>query len=319
MRIALTIKKVTMKKSFNIFLTALLFIILSACGERVPVTVSLNSDTGSVIGTKITLTGNIENKTRVYTKTANTIDIFFEKVVPGKYVLKVEHEDYFPIEEREIIVLTNAPAYVVNLYKNGPVRFNISANVGSAEGAIVEIKNDEGQIQTAVLQGESVFFQRLIPGDVTLEITHDDYFWFQRIGIAAIYLVGVHDITLCRRGQSNGYVFYDKGFYSDNWRYLEATPAHAEIELNWYFSQVAFAELNFNGFTDWYLPTMWELNLMYKNLRLYEFGEFRNRWYWSATTTEDNISYAWLQAFDSGVNSPGEKRIAYQARAIRKF
>ena len=308
-----------MKKSLKINLITLLLTLLIACGERVPITVTLNSDSGSVIGTKVTLISNAENKKRVYTKTANTIDVIFDKVVPGTYTLKVEHEDYFPVPEKEIILLAYAPAYVVNLYKNGPVRFNISANIGSAEGAIVEIKNEEGQIQSAVLQGESVFFQRLIPGDVTLEITHDDYFRYQRIGLAAMYLVGVHDIMLCRRGQSNGYVFYDKGYYSDNWRYLEAAPAHTEIELNWYFSQVSFYELNVNGFTEWYLPTVWELNFMFQKLKMNDFGDFQNRWYWSATTTEDNISYAWLQAFDSGVNSPGEKRIAYQARAIRKF
>jgi hypothetical protein len=32
---------------------------------------------------------------------------------------------------------------------------------------------------------------------------------------------------------AGGFVFYDKGFYSDGWRYLEAAPASSEFNADW--------------------------------------------------------------------------------------
>ena len=308
-----------MKKSLLTILVVGLSILMSACGERVPVTITLNYDAGSVIGTKVTLTDHSINKPRIYKKTANTIDVVFEKVIPGQYVLTVEHEDYFPFTETEIMVQTSMPAFIVNLYKNGPATFNISTNIGSANGAIIVIKNDVGQTQQITLQDKSVTFPHLISGILSIEITHDNYFAYTSSGISAISLVGITDIMLSRKGQANCFVFYDKGYYSDGWRYLEAAPAHTEFELNWYFSQINSEELDFNGFTDWYLPSRSELNLMFQNLKMNKMGDFRNMWYWSSTGLDDKITHAWLIAFDNGVNYPGEKRIMYQARAIRKF
>jgi hypothetical protein len=34
-------------------------------------------------------------------------------------------------------------------------------------------------------------------------------------------------------GPAGGIVFYDKGFVSDGWRYLEATPAGTEFTADW--------------------------------------------------------------------------------------
>ena len=308
-----------MIKSLKVVLVVILSILTSACGERVPIMVTLEYDTGSVIGAKVTLTSSGENKPRVYSKTANTIDVVFEKVVPGKYILAVEHEDYFPFPEVEIIAQDSASPFIVNLYKNGPAVFSITSNVGSVNGAIVTIMNDEGQTLQQTVQGWNIYFPRLIPGTLSVEVSHDDFFTYSKSGISAISLVCTTEIMLARRGQANCFVFFDKGYYSDGWRYFEAAPAHTEFELNWYFSQVSSMELGFNGFSDWYLPDRYELNLMFQYLKMNNIGGFRNIWYWSSTPLDDKISHAWLIAFDSGINYPGEKRIMYQARAIRKF
>ncbi|MFA6260572.1 MAG: DUF1566 domain-containing protein [Bacteroidia bacterium] len=69
------------------------------------------------------------------------------------------------------------------------------------------------------------------------------------------------------------------------------------------------------GFGDWYLPSKYELNLMYLNKQvvpgmLYEF-------YWSST--EYSHQYAWVQGFYAGVQEKHDKSMNKYIRAIRAF
>jgi len=116
------------------------------------------------------------------------------------------------------------------------------------------------------------------------------------------------------RGPAGGIVFYDKGEFSDGWRYLEAAPANTEFRTQWWGSEYRFswigeqgyeigdgkwntrnisgfihrdywsssniaavkcAALNYNGFNDWFLPSKDELNLMFINLHQRGLGGFR--------------------------------------------
>tara|TARA_B110000285_G_scaffold118929_1_gene134712 strand:- start:1007 stop:2380 length:1374 start_codon:yes stop_codon:yes gene_type:complete len=90
------------------------------------------------------------------------------------------------------------------------------------------------------------------------------------------------------------------------------------------------ANLNLNGFDDWYLPSKDELNLMYNNLHLYGFGNFvmdfnnpMNSWYWSSTDGESNGEAAWVQSFyDEGYQATydvGIKTFDNNIRAVRGF
>ncbi len=82
-------------------------------------------------------------------------------------------------------------------------------------------------------------------------------------------------------------------------------------------------DLNQGGYTDWYLPSKHELNLMYMNIGQgaaapnNNIGQFSNGNYWSST--EINANEAWYQLFLLGGQTAGNKNNSYAVRAIRSF
>ncbi|MCX2680144.1 DUF1566 domain-containing protein [Galbibacter sp. EGI 63066] len=98
-------------------------------------------------------------------------------------------------------------------------------------------------------------------------------------------------------------------------------------------------ELTLDGYTNWYLPSKDELDLIYSNLHLNGFGDFEdgeseccNGWYWSSTEFEDQDNYetngyeaAWVQSFrngDDGLQTTydiGIKGFENHVRAVRSF
>jgi hypothetical protein len=82
-------------------------------------------------------------------------------------------------------------------------------------------------------------------------------------------------------------------------------------------------DLNLGGYTDWYLPSKVELNLMYQNigqgnaLGLGNVGGFANIFYWSST--EIDTSTAWGQYFTNGYQGGYNKGSNFYVRAVRAF
>ena len=66
---------------------------------------------------------------------------------------------------------------------------------------------------------------------------------------------------------------------------------------------------------DWYLPSKYELNLLY--LQKNVVGGFAADLYWSSTEIDNQ--YAWNQYFDIGYQNQGNKYVATHVRAIRSF
>jgi hypothetical protein len=149
-------------------------------------------------------------------------------------------------------------------------------------------------------------------------------------------------------GPAGGYIFYDKGSYSDGWRYLEAAPSDQSTSAPWGCWGVSIsgadgtavgtgeqntldieagcttpgtaadicANLSLGGYSDWFLPSIDELNLMYKNLKLFGVGGFGD-YYWSSS--EFYSSVALLQNFSNGNQYTHHKDITYLVRAVRAF
>jgi len=153
--------------------------------------------------------------------------------------------------------------------------------------------------------------------------------------VPAIYRVG-------DTGPAGGLIFYDKGNNSGGWRYLEAAPYEAEFlapwsvrlrgvlnmvgntqdnigsgrqntrliaELlsqtggEWDSAVIKINELEINGFSDWFLPSLGELDLMYGNLKRRNLGDFMDGWYWSSTEYRQGADLGWgvsAQNFSNG-------------------
>jgi hypothetical protein len=116
--------------------------------------------------------------------------------------------------------------------------------------------------------------------------------------------------------------------------------------------------LRIGGFSDWFIPSQDELEILYRNLKptarnnyLYgrsgvnasavpptlaysagvplqtaapgfaDDGEqaFANEWYWSSTQHAASDDYAWTQDFDSGYQTRDGKSASLRARAVRRF
>ncbi|MBU4257544.1 DUF1566 domain-containing protein [Patescibacteria group bacterium] len=172
------------------------------------------------------------------------------------------------------------------------------------------------------------------------------------------FTIGASNVTLYAQwtpyvlrdtGPAGGYIFYDKGYYSYGWRYLEAAPSDQSASTEWGCYGVSIsgadgtavgtgeqntidieagctafgtaadicANLGLGGYSDWFLPSKDELNLMYENLKVFGVGGFAEYNYWSSS--EDGAYLAWLQDFYNGNQGSYYKFNTLRVRAIRAF
>jgi hypothetical protein len=77
------------------------------------------------------------------------------------------------------------------------------------------------------------------------------------------------------------------------------------------------ADLVLNGYSDWYLPSIGEVQLMYSRLHLQGLGGFSGSWYWSSS--QFYPGYAWHMYFYNGNVNDANKDYTDQVRAVRAF
>jgi hypothetical protein len=152
-------------------------------------------------------------------------------------------------------------------------------------------------------------------------------------------------------GPAGGIVFYDKGTYSDGWRYIELAPKDTEVFLEWgsltridgTIQETGSArqntqriidfltkngetnkaaqycvELNINGYSDWYLPSHRELQEVYMKVFNKKIGNLLfGRSYWSST--EKGYNEAWAIQMSPGGGEVSKKYSNRCVRAIRYF
>jgi TolB-like protein len=149
-------------------------------------------------------------------------------------------------------------------------------------------------------------------------------------------------------GPAGGIVFYDKFSSAGGWRYLEAAPAETGQKFPWgnVRAETSYAlgdgkrntqllveelrkakiggavqyfdDLEYGGYSDWFLPSRDELDLMYRNLKEKGLGGFGSERYWSSSY---NSSYPHGQGqnFSNGEQGVWGRDNSYSVRAIRQF
>ena len=164
-------------------------------------------------------------------------------------------------------------------------------------------------------------------------------------GNTAVYNIG-------DTGPGGGIVFYDKGYSSENWRYLEvaltdlgpdmwASTAHNNTDIPDAVQSLgkgksntdailaedanapaakACKEYRGGGKNDWFLPSKDELNLLYLQVQAGMIGGFSGE-YWSSSQYDSiYINTAWSQDFSNGTqNGKGKIFSSCLVLPIRAF
>jgi len=112
------------------------------------------------------------------------------------------------------------------------------------------------------------------------------------------------------RGPGGGIIFF-----AENDVYMECSMDIGTY--NW--DQAVSTAKNYKGggFTDWHLPTIGELDLMYKNLAQKRLGGFGGNEYWSSSQISKNK--AWARYFDDFRHYEKNKSRILLVRAVRAF
>jgi len=155
-------------------------------------------------------------------------------------------------------------------------------------------------------------------------------------------------------GPAGGYIFYDKGSYSNGWRYLEAAPESTEwTDKHWgiYGTLIGGTEtgigtgqnnttiivtwlnsygetdcaaqlcdaLIYGAYDDWFLPSKDELNLMYTNLKVFSVGSIASHIYWTSSESDPDIVF--IQYLGNGGLGRCHKEddFRFMVRAVRVF
>lgn len=159
-------------------------------------------------------------------------------------------------------------------------------------------------------------------------------------------------------GPAGGFIVYDKGIRTDGWRYLELAPAETEFEyIEWGGSGTLVGELQkdigsglentkrivsvfgpkeprrgnnypakmcddlaYNGYSDWFLPSIEELKLVYSNLIAKDLGDVADpnmHTFWSSN--EQGAALAWYMTAAKGASSDGNRDFKNKSRAMRRF
>ena len=159
-------------------------------------------------------------------------------------------------------------------------------------------------------------------------------------------------------GPAGGYIFYDKGNYTNGWRYLEVARNDISIGTSWGCAGTTIASLGtatgtgqsntskissscatsgiaaklcdqaiINGYSDWFLPSKDEFNLIYQNIHKIGLGNFAsntgsnssvqsyNR-YWTSSQVSP---YGWAQDFTPYYQQIQSKSDDSRVRPIRAF
>ena len=161
--------------------------------------------------------------------------------------------------------------------------------------------------------------------------------------------IGSANYTVGAQGPAGGYIFYDKGSYSNGWRYLEVYPTTVYgpwgcqgTSIAGTSAAVGTGETNtalilancttagtaaqlcdnfsINGFNDWFLPSSGEMDLIHDVLFVNNIGNIPNAFHWTSTQyAAQGAMYGVLYDNDFGTSDIQAKNISLTAIPVRGF
>lgn len=175
--------------------------------------------------------------------------------------------------------------------------------------------------------------------------------------VAPIMVKSEGPYVIGNRGPTGGWIIHDKGNDADGWRYLEAAPEDQTPD-SWRHKGLAkwgcngesipgaryaaigkgmlnttailkgcdepdiaaqkCADYRGGGASDWFLPSLDELELIFTHLFKQQIGGLRLGEYWSSTETT-NGRHAWNHNFTNGKQLFSNKWPQYRVRCVRAF
>jgi hypothetical protein len=99
---------------------------------------------------------------------------------------------------------------------------------------------------------------------ITLNVTRDLYTGSSQVMTDQVAPYAIGDI-----GPGGGRVFYDKGSYSADWRYLEVSPADLGV-MQWGAAKDACRTYPNNEEIGWRLPTKNEITMLHDNYQTWD-------------------------------------------------
>jgi hypothetical protein len=217
-----------------------------------------------------------------------------------------------------------------------------------------------GTSANPTINGDTVLIQDGFLGDFSKKISSlipNTTYYFRSFGyeVANQVFYGENKSfkTAGQIGSSGGNIFYDKGEFTDGWRYLELAPNDIQNNnsflIGWGCSGTAVnqtlqtvgsglnntnriisqcASLNsaarvcdnysLNGLSDWFLPSVNELEIMYKSsINVYNLASANSQEIWSSSEFGASSSYTYNAYY--GYKTTESKGLGYRVRPIRRF
>lgn len=138
-----------------------------------------------------------------------------------------------------------------------------------------------------------------------------------------VYDGGKHGLIAATSDQSTGVSWYNGGYAAANTPFdginagIRNTSTITAVYQTGSYAAEICAFHNGGNFGDWYLPSKYELNLLY--LQKAVVGGFANQNYWSSTELHPNNARASSQYFLNGTQNNHDKSATFYVRAIRAF